>query len=64
MGKNDLRFDAISGWRVHRRTINGVATRRVAAVCPIERPIRGVEVEIDWLGQIVIKKFNVTAVRG
>jgi hypothetical protein len=63
MGKKDLRIFAISGLRVHGRTIHGVAARRIPAVCPIEGPIGEVEVQIDWLRQFFIEKLNVFAIR-
>src|ERR1700692_246341 len=64
MGEKDLRLLVISWQRVHWCTIHRVATRRIPAVGPIKGPIGEVEVQIDWLRQVFIKKFNVSAIRG
>src|SRR6202166_5266159 len=64
MDENDLRLLVISWQRVHGRTIYRVATRRITAVGPIKGPIGEVEVQIDGLRQVFIKKFNVSAIRG
>src|SRR5690242_12029798 len=64
MSEKDLRLLAIFGLRVHRCTVHRVATWRVPAVGPIERSINRIEIQIDWLRKIVIKKLNVPAVLG
>src|SRR5277367_2971390 len=64
MGEKDLGLLAISWQRVQGRTIHRIATRRIPAVGPIKGPIGEVEVQIDWLRQVLIKKFNVSAIRG
>src|SRR6266404_9153482 len=64
MREKDLRILVISWQRVHARTIHRVAPRRIPAVGPIKGPIGEVEVQIDWLRQVFIKKFNVSAIRG
>src|SRR5258708_38256377 len=64
MREKDLRILVISWQRVHGRTIHRVATRRIPAVGPIKGPIGEVEVQIDWLRQVFIKKVNVSTMRG
>src|ERR1700693_5409476 len=64
MGEKDLRLLVISWQRVHGCAIHRVATRRIPAVGPIKGPIGEVEVQINWLRQVFIKKFNVSAIRG
>src|SRR3984957_15450289 len=64
MSEKDCRLLAISWQRIHGRTIHRVATRRIPAVAPIKGPIGEVEVQIDWLRQVFIKKFDVSAIRG
>jgi len=38
--------------------------RRITAVGPVDQPVAEVEVKIDWLGQVVVKNFDVLAVAG
>jgi hypothetical protein len=64
MGEKDLRLFAISGLRVHGRTVHYVAARRIPAVRPVEGPIGKIQVQIDGFRQVFIKRFNVSAVRG
>jgi hypothetical protein len=64
MGEKDLRLLAIFGLRVHGCTVHRVATWRVPAVGPIQRPMNRIEVQIDRPGKIVIKKLNVPAALG
>src|SRR5215469_17957125 len=63
MVEKDLRLFAVFRARVHRRAVHGVATRLMPAVCPIQGAIGEVEIQIDWLRQVFIQKFNVCAIR-
>src|ERR1700719_3852043 len=64
MCEKDLRLLAIFGLSIHGCAVHSVATRRVPAVRPIQRPLNWIEVQIDRLRKIVIKKLNVPAVLG
>src|ERR1700720_2413803 len=64
MCEKDLRLLAILGLSIHGCSVHRVATRRVPAVGPIQRPMNWIEVQIDRLRKIVIKKLNVPAVLG
>src|SRR5580704_4004217 len=64
MCEKDLRFLATFGLSIHGCAVHCVATRRVPAVGPIQRPTNWIEVQIDRLRKIVIKKLNVPAVLG
>src|SRR3984957_12278049 len=64
MCEKDLRLLAIFGLSIHRCAVHRVATRRVSAVGPIQRPMNWIEVQIDRLRKIVIKKLNVPAALG
>src|ERR1700722_7248659 len=64
MGEKDLRLLEICWKRVNWCKIHRVSTRRIPAVAPIKGPIGEVEVQIDWLRQVFIKKFDVSAIRG
>src|SRR5438094_9552829 len=48
---------------VNRRAVHGVAARRISAIGPINEPILQIELEIDWFGQTVEQKFDISAVR-
>src|SRR5258708_19102569 len=47
---------------MHGRSIRSVSERRSTAVGPVDQPVAEVEVKIDWLGQVVVKNFDVLAV--
>src|ERR1700722_17637751 len=64
MCEKDLRLLAIFGLSIHGCAVHSVATRRVPAVGPIQRPMSWIEVQIDRLRKIVIKKLNVPAALG
>src|SRR3984893_10954350 len=64
MCEKDLRLLAIFGLSIHGCTVHRVATRRVSAVGPIQRPMNWIEVQIDRLRKLVIKKLNVPAALG
>src|SRR5580693_8819254 len=64
MCEKDLRLLAIFGLSIHGCAVHSVATRRVPAVGPIQRPMNWIEVQIDRLRKIVIKKLDVPAAPG
>src|SRR5438046_6971477 len=47
---------------VNRRAVHRVSARRISAVGPINEPIFQIELEIDWLGQTVEQKFDISAI--
>ena len=51
------------GLFIDRRTIDGVAARRIAAVGPIENAVRQIELKVDRCRQAVEQHFDVGAVR-
>src|ERR1700722_20109347 len=64
MCEKDLRLLAIFGFSIHGRAVHSVATRRVPAVGPIQRPMNRIEVQIDRLRKIVLKKLTVPEALG
>ena len=54
MVKNDLRLGTIPGRHIHRSAVHSVAARRVATVCPVERPVGNIEVQIYRLRQVIV----------
>src|SRR5271156_5694424 len=64
MVENNHRFFLpISLNRIHGRPIHRVAAWWVAAVRPVDRSVGEVEFEVDRFRQILVKKFDVFAVR-
>src|SRR5712675_2229631 len=57
MGKEDLRVSTRPWRRIRGRSVHRVSPRRITAVCPVDHPIG--EIEIDRLGQIIEKQFDV-----
>src|SRR5260370_26767051 len=49
---------------MHGRTVPGVATRRIAAVRPVDRPVGEVEFEVNRFWQAPVEEFDVFAVGG
>ena len=64
MSKQNVRSRPFAEIRVHRRAIDGVAARWIAAVGPIEEPIFQIELEIDRLRQTIEQSFDIGPVRG
>src|ERR1700730_9159007 len=60
VGNNHRFFLSISLNRIHGRAVHRVAPRWIAAVGPVDRPVREVEFEVDGFGQAVIEEFNVS----
>src|SRR5262249_38111710 len=48
---------------VDRHAIDGVATRRIAAVGPVEDTVRQIELEVDGFRQMIEQHLDVGAVR-
>src|SRR5437899_13003072 len=49
---------------INRRAVHRVTARWISAIGPIKEPILQIELEIDWFGQTVEQKFDISAVRG
>src|SRR5580698_6718950 len=65
MVENNHRFlFAISSDRIHGRTVNGVASRRIATVGPVDGSVGEIEFEVNGFRQAVVEKFNVFAICG
>src|SRR5262245_2407278 len=64
MAENDLRLLAVFVVCIHGRAVHRIATRRIPAVCPIQDPIGSVEVQINRLRKVFIKKLNISAILG
>ena len=56
--------DCLRRRRVDGRPVDGVAVRRVAAICPIEHPPRFIDLEIDRLRQTVEEQRDVSPCHG
>src|ERR1700720_1349028 len=48
---------------VDRRAIDGIATRRITAIGPIEDAVRPIELEVDGFGQLIEQYLDIGAVR-
>src|SRR5258705_2945385 len=57
--EHDLRRGAFTRRGVERRAVHRVAARRVPAVGPIQHASVGIDIEIDWLGQLAVEQFDV-----
>src|SRR5580704_6347783 len=64
VGNNHRFLFAISSGWIHGRTVNGVATRRIAAVRPVNRSVGKIEFEVNRFRQALVEKFNVFAICG
>src|SRR5262249_9042391 len=62
MGQHDLRDVAAPRPRIHDGSIDGVATRRVAAIGPVEHAMLEIELQVDRLGQVVEQYLDIGAV--
>src|SRR5271166_5130015 len=62
VGKNDFGRLALAR-RVEGRTAYAIAARRIPTVRPVERAGGLIDVQIDRLRQLVIKEFDVLAIR-
>src|ERR1700722_7455064 len=47
---------------IHRSSIDRVAPRRIASVCPIEHPVGEIKIQVDGLGKILKEQFNIRAI--
>jgi hypothetical protein len=61
VGHHDL-WRVLSGLRVDRRAVHGVAARRIAAVGPVEQTTTVIDFEIDRLGKAIEEDLDVAAV--
>src|SRR5258706_5945908 len=54
---------ARAGWCFERGAVNRVAERRVDTVRPVEHASSRIDLQVDRLGQVVIKQFDILSIR-
>src|SRR5205814_1985917 len=52
----------LPGICIHRSAVHGVATRRVAAVSPIQKPVPEIELKVDGLWQAIVQHLDIGAI--